>query len=253
MFRKLLEAVLRTGNHMNVGTNRGDAQAFKLDSLLKLVDIKGTDRKTTLLHFVVQEIIRTEGARLACAEKIDESTQQSTLRDEIEFRKLGLQVVCGLSGELTNVKKAATMDADLLSNEVSKLASGVTRITKVIELNKNLDNKKFTDLMSGFLNKAEGKIVNVQAQEGIALSMVKGLTEFFHGDSAMEEAHPFRLFMVVRDFLSILDRVCKDVSKINERTMVSSGQQVEIPANPISPQGFAGFISSSDDENQSSL
>ncbi|KAL9273688.1 Formin-like protein, partial [Drosera capensis] len=52
MFLKLLEAVLKTGNRMNVGTNRGDAHAFKLDTLLKLVDVKGADGKTTLLHFV---------------------------------------------------------------------------------------------------------------------------------------------------------------------------------------------------------
>ncbi|KAJ0094617.1 hypothetical protein Patl1_15057 [Pistacia atlantica] len=41
MFLKLLEAVLKTGNRMNVGTTRGDAHAFKLDTLLKLVDVKG--------------------------------------------------------------------------------------------------------------------------------------------------------------------------------------------------------------------
>ncbi|KAF9679261.1 hypothetical protein SADUNF_Sadunf07G0121600 [Salix dunnii] len=64
MFLKLLEAVLKTGNRMNVGTNRGDAHAFKLDTLLKLVDIKGTDGKTTLLHVVVQEIFRLEGSWL---------------------------------------------------------------------------------------------------------------------------------------------------------------------------------------------
>jgi hypothetical protein len=39
LFLKLLEAVLRTGNRMNVGTNRGDAKAFRLDTLLKPVDI----------------------------------------------------------------------------------------------------------------------------------------------------------------------------------------------------------------------
>lgn len=50
MFLKLLEAVLRTGNRMNVGTNRGEAKAFKLDTLLKLADVKGTDGKTTLLR-----------------------------------------------------------------------------------------------------------------------------------------------------------------------------------------------------------
>ena len=54
---------------MNVGTFRGGAQAFKLDTLLKLSDVKGTDGKTTLLHFVVQEIIRSEGIRATRAAK----------------------------------------------------------------------------------------------------------------------------------------------------------------------------------------
>ena len=63
LFLKLLEVVLKTGNQMNNVTFRGGAQAFKLDTLLKLADIKGEDGKTTLLHFVVQEIIQYEGAR----------------------------------------------------------------------------------------------------------------------------------------------------------------------------------------------
>ncbi|KAJ6694349.1 hypothetical protein OIU85_005070 [Salix viminalis] len=65
LFLKLLEAVLKTGNRMNVGTIRGGAKAFKLDALLKLSDVKGTDGKTNLLHFVVQEIIRSEGIRVS--------------------------------------------------------------------------------------------------------------------------------------------------------------------------------------------
>lgn len=46
---------------MNDGTIRGGAKAFKLDALLKLSEVKGTDGRTTLLHFVVQEMIRSEG------------------------------------------------------------------------------------------------------------------------------------------------------------------------------------------------
>ncbi|KAJ0090789.1 hypothetical protein Patl1_12862 [Pistacia atlantica] len=38
---KASRGVLKDGNRMNVGTNRGDAHAFKLDTLLKLVDVKG--------------------------------------------------------------------------------------------------------------------------------------------------------------------------------------------------------------------
>lgn len=260
MFRKLLEAVLKTGNRMNVGTNRGDAHAFKLDTLLKLVDVKGADGKTTLLHFVVQEIIRAEGARLSGVDQ-NPTAPTPTLQDEVEYRKLGLQVVSGLGGELTNVKKAAAMDADVLSNDVARLAAGVSKITEVLKLNEELPSKessrRFADCMSEFSKNVETEIVNVQAQEGIALSMVKGLTEYFHGDSAKEEAHPLRLFMVVRDFLSTLDRVCKDVGKINERAMMNSSRPIPMPAAPSLPQAFPTFeerpqSSSSDSEDFSS-
>lgn len=262
MFRKLLEAVLKTGNRMNIGTNRGDAHAFKLDTLLKLVDVKGADGKTTLLHFVVQEIIRAEGARLSGVGQNPDSeeTQPPTLRDEVEYRKLGLQVVSGLSGELTNVKKAAAMDAEVLSNDVAKLASGISKISGVLKLNEELqsnESQKFFDCMIEFVKKAETEIMNVQAQEGIALSMVKGLTEYFHGDSAKEEAHPLRFFTIVRDFLSTLDRVCKDVGKINERAMMNSGKPIPIPAASSLPHVFPVFDerpqnSSEDDESSSS-
>lgn len=262
MFLKLLEAVLKTGNRMNVGTNRGDAHAFKLDTLLKLVDVKGTDGRTTLLHFVVQEIIRAEGSRLAGAHQNQtaETDQQYTLQNEVEFRKVGLQVVSCLSGELSNVKKAASMDSDALNNDVLKLALGITNVTEVLKLNEELPltegHRKFSESLEGFLKKAEEDIINIQAQEGVALSMVRELTEYFHGNSAKEEAHPFRIFMVVKDFLSILDQVCKDVGKVNERTIVSSARQFPAPVNSSLPQVFPGFSgrqhsNSSDDESSS--
>ncbi|KAJ9187234.1 hypothetical protein P3X46_002716 [Hevea brasiliensis] len=245
MFLKLLEAVLRTGNRMNVGTNRGDAQAFKLDTLLKLVDVKGTDGKTTLLHFVVQEIIRSEGSRISGVNENQtaEKTQQSTFQDDVEFRKLGLPVVSGLSGELTNVKKAAAMDSDVLSSEVAKLAMGIAKVREVLKLNEEIvlkeSSRKFSESINGFLKKAEEEIVRIQAQEKHTLSLVKEITEYFHGNSAKEEAHPFRIFMVVRDFLSILDQVCKEVGKINERTIYSSVRPMQI--NPNLPPVFPGF------------
>ncbi|KAL9261026.1 Formin-like protein [Drosera capensis] len=260
MFLKLLEAVLKTGNRMNVGTNRGDAHAFKLDTLLKLVDVKGADGKTTLLHFVVQEIIRSEGARLT-------NTSQSSipsLKDDAKCRKLGLQVVSAISSELSNVKKAAAMDSDVLSNDVVNLSRGLANIGEVSRLNEMMtssqqSSKKFAETMNRFVKKAEEEIIRVQAQESVALSLVKEITEYFHGNSAKEEAHPFRIFMVVRDFLAILDRVCKEVGVINEWTAMSSVPKFPVPVNPMlvvpvnpmlavpvapaAPQGFASFSS----------
>eukprot|EP00258_Populus_trichocarpa_P033970 XP_024449989.1 LOW QUALITY PROTEIN: formin-like protein 1 [Populus trichocarpa] len=264
MFFKLLEAVLKTGNRMNVGTNRGDAHAFKLDTLLKLVDVKGADGKTTLLHFVVQEIIRTEGARLSSTNQ----TPNSISSEDAKWRRLGLQVVSGLSLELTHVKKAAAMDSDVLSSDVSKLSRGTENISEVVRLIEKLgmveSNQKFSESMTMFMKMAEEEIIRIQAQESVALSLVKEITEYFHGNSAKEEAHPFRIFMVVRDFLSVLDRVCKEVGMINERTIVSSALKFPVPVNPMLPvpvnptlpQVFSGSNASKqynsfDDESES--
>ncbi|KAE9615374.1 putative formin, FH2 domain-containing protein [Lupinus albus] len=233
MFLKLLEAVLKTGNRMNVGTNRGDAHAFKLDTLLKLVDVKGADGKTTLLHFVVQEIIRTEGARLSDTNQ----TPSTTSSDDAKCRRLGLQVVSSLSSDLGNVKKAAAMDSEVLSSEVSKLSKGIAHIAEVVQLietaGSDESKQKFTESMHKFMRMAGEEILRIQAQESVALSLVKEITEYFHGNLSKEEAHPFRIFMVVRDFLTVLDRVCKEVGMINERTIVSSAHRFPIPVNPL--------------------
>lgn len=235
MFLKLLEAVLKTGNRMNVGTNRGDAHAFKLDTLLKLVDVKGADGKTTLLHFVVQEIIRSEGARLSGEHTVEDCSTQS----DAKCRRLGLQVVSALSLELSNVKKAAVMDSEMLSTDVSKLARGIVNVREIVELNQETasleesSSSKFAESMIGFMKNAEEENFRIQAQERLALSLVKEITEYFHGNSAMEEPHPFRIFTVVRDFLTVLDRVCKDVGMINERTIVSSAHKFPVPVNPM--------------------
>ncbi|EPS73587.1 hypothetical protein M569_01164, partial [Genlisea aurea] len=183
IFIKLLETVLRTGNRMNDGTNRGDATAFKLDTLLKLVDVKGTDGRTTLLHFVVQELIRTHD-------------------DEVS----------GLSEELRNVKRAAGMDSDVLSSYVQKLESGLAGVKSVVAMQQG----EFLESMAAFVEEAESEMRRIKAAEKRAAAMVKEVTEYFHGDGAKEEAHPFRIFMIVRDFLLILERVCRDLGKSSD-------------------------------------
>ncbi|XP_031102438.1 formin-like protein 11 [Ipomoea triloba] len=214
LFLKLLEAVLKTGNRMNVGTVRGGARAFKLDALLKLADVKGTDGKTTLLHFVVQEIVRSEGLKFSesIMGKIEQRTKPKKPENDREenYRQMGLDLVSGLSTELCNVKKTATIDLDVLANSVSNLSAGIANIRSLVAMEDRIVDG-FVGSMRSFLNGAERALKELREDENGVLLRVREITEYFHGDVSKDEPNPLRIFVIVRDFLGMLDHVCKQL------------------------------------------
>ena len=65
-FIRLLEYVLALGNYMNSGTSRGAAYGFKLSVLNKLIDIRSSDAKYTLLDFIVDELWFADHDAITC-------------------------------------------------------------------------------------------------------------------------------------------------------------------------------------------
>ncbi|CAN4104087.1 unnamed protein product [Withania somnifera] len=206
LFLKLLEAVLKTGNRMNDGTFRGGAQAFKLDTLLKLSDVKGVDGKTTLLHFVVQEIIRSEGIRAARAAsdqrslssiKSDDLLEDLPQDSEDHYRNTGLQVVSSLSSDLGNVKRAAILDADNLTGTVSKLGHALIKARDFLNSEmKSIDNDDgFQKTMKNFVQNAEGEVMSLLEEEKRIMALVKSTGDYFHGHAKRDEG--LQLFVIV--------------------------------------------------------
>ncbi|KAH1032622.1 hypothetical protein J1N35_044796 [Gossypium stocksii] len=220
LFLKLLEAVLKTGNRMNDGTFRGGAQAFKLDTLLKLSDVKGVDGKTTLLHFVVLEIIRTEGLRAAriaresrsfSSIKSEDLLEDVSPDDEEYYRNLGLQAVSNLSSELEYVKKAAALDAENLSSNVAKVGHAMVKTRNFLntEMKDSGEKSGFHETLEGFVKNAESSVMSLLEEEKKVMDLVKSSGDYFHGNVKKDEG--LRIFSVVRDFLVILDKVCREV------------------------------------------
>ncbi|XP_022632553.1 formin-like protein 5 [Vigna radiata var. radiata] len=219
LFLKLLEAVLKTGNRMNDGTYRGRAQAFRLDTLLKLSDVKGTDGKTTLLHFVVEEIIRSEGIRAARNERASRSISSVNTSDESDegeeseehYRSVGLQVVSSLGEELEAVKKAALIDGDALTATVSKLGHSLMKTQNFLDTDmKNIaEESEFQSSMEQFMVNARKEVMWMVEEEKRIMALVKSTADYFHGNAGKDEG--LRLFLIVRDFLIILEKVCKEV------------------------------------------
>lgn len=264
--------MLKTGNRMNDGTYRGGAQAFKLDTLLKLSDVKGTDSKTTLLHFVVQEIIRSEGIRAARTEKANQSmcsvksedfNEETNLDSAENYRSLGLQVVSGLSTELEDVRKAAVIDGDSLTAAVSKLSNWMTkaRIFLDSEMKSIEEESVFCQKLTKFVESAEADIAWLLEEEKRIMSLVKNTADYFHGNSGKDEG--LRLFAIVRDFLIMIDKTCKEVKDTTKPVRTSKKETLTSSPSSENRQPFSDMrqklfpaiadrrmgFSSSDDES----
>ena len=93
-FVKVLEATLAVGNHLNQQGKNGQAAGFKLDTLLKLVDVKGKDKSTSLLHFVVRELMKTSETVKTLSEQMSNIKPASGLQVHPAGRELQ-----GLAGQ----------------------------------------------------------------------------------------------------------------------------------------------------------
>ncbi|KAL1345761.1 formin-like protein 3 [Arachis hypogaea] len=247
LFLKLLEAVLKTGNRLNDGTYRGGAQAFKLDTLLKLSDVKGTDGKTTLLHFVVQEIIRSEGVRALRTERARQSNSSVRTEDSVDdsigqeseehYRRLGLEVVSGLSSELEDVKRAAIIDGDALTAAVWKLDRLLSKSEELLNNDlKSIDeDSNFKRSLENFVDKSKAQVSWLSEEEKRIMAEVKATADYFHGQAGKDEG--LRLFVIVRDFLVMLDTVCKEVQLTTQKPMKISHKKEasNLSSPPVSP------------------
>ncbi|WMV28584.1 hypothetical protein MTR67_021969 [Solanum verrucosum] len=229
LFLKLLEAILKAGNRMNAGTSRGNAQAFKLTALRKLSDVKSMDGKTTLLHFVVQEVVRAEGKRcvLNRNQSMKRSNSQTTANSAIptsknttendetekEYMMLGLPIVGGLSSAFSNVKKAAAIDYDLLSKTCPMLTAQISEIRTHLTQRDNVKGL-FGKEMKKFLDAAEKEMKTVRDEQDRVMELVKKTTDYYQAGATDDKGwQPLQLFAIVKDFLEMVDKVCVEITR----------------------------------------
>lgn len=61
------------------------------------------------------------------------------------------------------------------------------------------------------MREAKGEVTWLVQEEKRIMALVKNTADYFHGNAGKDEG--LRLFLIVRDFLIILDKVCKEVGE----------------------------------------
>ncbi|KDO38243.1 hypothetical protein CISIN_1g036431mg, partial [Citrus sinensis] len=127
-----------------------------------------------------------------------------------EYLKQGLPAVEGLSNEFTNVKKAARIEHDTFINTCSSLGSRVVEIRQLVTRCASSERGGFLKEMKAFLEDCEEEL---------------------------KLEHPLQLFVIVKEFLSMVDRVCADISrnlqKKNGTTSASSPPPLSPPIRSL--------------------
>ncbi|XP_068774947.1 formin-like protein 1 isoform X2 [Struthio camelus] len=140
--RNILEIVLAFGNYMN-SSKRGAAYGFRLQSLDALLEMKSTDRKQTLLHYLVRVI----------TEKYPELT--------------------GFHTELHFLDKAGTVSLDSVLQDVRSLQQGMELTRK--EFMRQDDSPVLKDFL-----KANSEVMEkLQADSKTAKEAYKSAVEYF--------------------------------------------------------------------------
>lgn len=260
LFVKLLEAILKAGNRMNAGTSRGNAQAFNLSSLRKLSDVKSADGKTTLLHFIVEEVVRSEGKRCVItrnrslnrsssrsssrSSNNSSSSKNSPLRDEREqeYIMLGLPVVGGLSSEFNNVKKAAKIDYEAFAGTCSALTARIEEVRLIALQCAANGEEAFASEMKAFTEAAEEELKVLKDEQIRIMELVKKTTEYYQtGASKNKQAHSLQMFLIIKDFLNMVDNVCVEIARNLQKRKTSSpgfGSSSKTPAASPMPVRF---------------
>ncbi|KAG6599022.1 Formin-like protein 8, partial [Cucurbita argyrosperma subsp. sororia] len=204
LFTKLLEATLKVGNRLNSGTTRGNAKAFNLNLLLRLSDVKSTDRKTTLLHFIVKEVIKFEG------KKQFSNTNSKNLKSEneieIEYIILGLSAMESLTLELSNVKKASTIDYEIFTITCPNLLSKISEIQNLLSIEGGGEYKR---KMLEFVKSATEEVEIARREQKRVLDELKKTNEYYEtGD----RENPLGLFVIVKNFVNAVNQVCREIA-----------------------------------------
>ncbi|TRZ00317.1 hypothetical protein DNTS_034092 [Danionella cerebrum] len=140
--KKILEIILAFGNYMNSG-KRGAAYGFRLQSLDLLLDLKSTDRKQTLLNFMVSII----------QEKYPE--------------------LSSFHMELHSLEKAAVVSLDSLLVDVHSLQKGMKVVLE------ELEQQKDSSVLTHFISSNTGLLDALLKDSTTAQEVYNAVVEYF--------------------------------------------------------------------------
>ncbi|XP_046888077.1 formin-like protein 1 isoform X1 [Hypomesus transpacificus] len=198
--KKILEIILAFGNYMN-SSKRGAAYGFRLQSLDLLLDTKSTDRKQTLLHFIVSVIHK-------------KYPELRSFHTELHF-----------------MDKAALVSLDSILQDVRALKKGmeVTRVEFTIEG----DNP----VLQEFLNRNNDLLDSIVTDGKTAQDVYDSAVEYF-GENP-QTTPPSMFFPAFVRFIKAYKQAEQDNEQRNKKDVLNNDGNGRVSSAPPGPDPMA--------------
>ena len=195
----LLQIVLDVGNALNAGTAKGNAIGFKLTTLLKLAELKGNDKRTTLLHYVVDVVNRN-------APNISEVvTMQKAVREASRVSLEELQTKSAATS-----KGMEQVDAEITWHFDQRLREGGSGAGEAGEEEEKTYEDQFPEVFSDFYNWASEEKERFDEELKAATAIFRETCDLL-GESGAKE--PADLFDILEKFIGRFDLTLKEVAE----------------------------------------
>ncbi|XP_025726221.1 inverted formin-2 [Callorhinus ursinus] len=122
------QLILKIGNFLNYGSHTGDADGFKISTLLKLTETKSQQSRVTLLHHVLEEVEKSHPDLLQLPRDLEQPSQAA-----------GINLELIRSESSTNLKKLLEIERKVSSSIPEVQEQYTQRIQASIEACQALD------------------------------------------------------------------------------------------------------------------
>lgn len=187
-----MKITLMVGNTLNRSSRNGNAEGFSIDVLPKLGELKATDGKSTLLHFVVKKMIRND-----------------------------INSINKLKEELLHLKDSIRINSKTIKSQLEEIESYIQHLKNTSQdLNVN-PNDYSTNFKERF-NKQSQEVFN--SHEALLLLWKEYHTLFeksaqYFGEELNDKSE--EIVRILVDFVNKCDKCAKDIIKNDSSTNLS--------------------------------
>ncbi|KAM7164882.1 inverted formin-2 isoform 2-T2 [Macrochelys suwanniensis] len=148
------QLILKVGNFLNYGSHTGDADGFKISTLLKLTETKANQTRITLLHHILEEVEKSHTDLLQLPKDL-----------ECVSKAAGINLEIIRAESSSNLKKLLELERKVLSSEDDMKAQYEMPIQDSINASKKLEEE------FEIIERRKGELANYLCEDANKLSL----------------------------------------------------------------------------------